>query len=246
MDIVAGYVPDGPRTPTIDLRLQTLGPVPSDGEVRLRARPLRVGRNLVVSETLLADGRGHDFARASATFMNRRIEGIGITTPVPPRSRVESFDGMLEARPLSDGRLDLEPVPRLGNGWVGTVQGGVQALLAECAAERIATDGYEVVDLDIRYLSRLETGPLRAVPRRLGVDGGLETFSVALDDGRLDLGAVHRRAGEVAGPPRHAPNGGLPRLRGLPAELADPVDQETPSSRRQLRVSMPMHLWAPL
>jgi hypothetical protein len=38
-------------------------------------------------------------------------------------------------------------------------------------------------------------------------------------------------------------SGGLGRLRDPPAELADPMNQEPAQGRRQLRVSMQMHLW---
>ena len=50
VDLVAGHVPDGPRTPTIDLRLQLVGPAPTEGGIDLVGRPVKVGGRLVVSE----------------------------------------------------------------------------------------------------------------------------------------------------------------------------------------------------
>jgi hypothetical protein len=38
-------------------------------------------------------------------------------------------------------------------------------------------------------------------------------------------------------------SGGLGHLRDPPAELTDPMDQESAQRRRQLRVSMKTHLW---
>ena len=65
----------------------------------------------------------------------------------------------MEARPVGDDGLEMDPSERLGNGFVGTVAGGAQALLAECAVERVAPSGFEAVDLHIRFLSRLKVGP---------------------------------------------------------------------------------------
>ena len=50
------------------------------------------------------------------------------------------------------------------NGANGTVQGGAQALMAELAGERaLADEGeFEVVDLEIRYLNKVRTGPVLA------------------------------------------------------------------------------------
>jgi acyl-coenzyme A thioesterase PaaI-like protein len=195
VDVVAGYVPDGPRTPTIDLRVQTLGRVPSEGMIRLLARPLNVGRSIIVSETTLEDETGRVFARASATFKNRPIPGIGFEhSPPPVPSLVASFEELLGAREIGSGELELDPAERLGNGFVGTVQGGVQALLGECAAARIASADSEAVDLDIRYLGRLETGPLRARAQSIGRSGSLETFGVSL----VDAGAGDRLVSQIS------------------------------------------------
>ena len=195
VDVTAGYVPDAPRTPTIDLRLQTVDPVPDEGMVRLLARPLNVGRRLVVSETTLEDESGRVFARASATFKNRPIPGYGfedINEPV--RSLIHSFEEILSAGETGPGQLDLDPADRLGNGFVGTVQGGVQALFAECTAARIAPDGFEAIDLHIRYVGRTESGPLRARARSTGRHGSIEFIDVEL----VDAGASDRLVSHVS------------------------------------------------
>ena len=186
VDVLAGHVPDGPRTPTVDLRVQVTGRLPSTGEVRLAARPLRVGRSLVVSETLLSDAAGQSFARASATFMNRPIPGVGVVQSLPPTGSVDRYEALLEARAVDAVTLEIDPHERLGNGFVGTVQGGVQALLGELAAERVAGRPFEPVDLDIRFLSRLEVGPLRARATSFGADGPGECIGVELVDAGAD------------------------------------------------------------
>lgn len=182
VDVVAGHVPDGPRTPTIDLRIQATGEVPEQGTMQLVARPWRVGRKLIVSETMLEDERGQVFARATATFMNRPIPSRSFGASPSGRGLIESFDDTIGARIVDDRSLELDPAARLSNGSVGTVQGGVQALLAERAAEHASRGGFEAVDLDIRYLSRAEVGPLRAIATSVGRTGLLEAFRVDLVD----------------------------------------------------------------
>jgi len=182
VDVVAGHVPDGPRTPTIDLRIQTIDSVPEDGEIRLFGRALRVGRRLVVAETRLADASGREFAIATTTFKNQVLDATPFDVEVPPGAVIESFEALVGARVVDATALELDPAPELSNGRIGTVQGGVQAFLAELAAERVAGPGARAVDLDIRFLSRLSAGPLRARAERIGEAGGLESVAVRLED----------------------------------------------------------------
>ena len=102
-----------------------------------------------------------------------------------PNDPIPSFERHLEARVVGAGRLELDPVLRLSNGLVGTVQGGVQATLAELAAEHLAGDRRATIDLDMRYLWRVERGPLRAVATHVGREGDLDVFRVDL----IDVGA---------------------------------------------------------
>ena len=62
------------------------------------------------------------------------------------------------------GTYEMEAHEAVRNGPAGTIQGGAQALMAELAGERaLADDGdFEVVDLEIRYLNRVRTGPVLA------------------------------------------------------------------------------------
>ena len=57
----------------------------------------------------------------------------------------------------------MDPHPWVSNGAAGTIQGGAQALLAEIAAERaLLPRKLSTVDLDIRFLNRMRSGPVAA------------------------------------------------------------------------------------
>jgi acyl-coenzyme A thioesterase PaaI-like protein len=191
VDLVAGHTPDVPLAPTVDIRVQVHAPGPTSGTLLLRCRPLRVGRRMVVSETeLLAGATGVPFARALSTFLTMPL-GPGAAhgpRPVPPMPTA-SFDEFLGARVVDERRLELDPHPRLDNGHVGTVQGGVQSLLAELAAEHALGGGRRLVasDIDIRYLSRLAVGPLAATVEPVpSADGALNARVRLTDAGEGD------------------------------------------------------------
>jgi acyl-coenzyme A thioesterase PaaI-like protein len=65
----------------------------------------------------------------------------------------------------------------------GTVQGGIQACLAELAAERARPGPHEVTALSIRYLNRVEVDPVRAVATSLADDPDAPVRVELLDDG---------------------------------------------------------------
>jgi acyl-coenzyme A thioesterase PaaI-like protein len=182
VDVVGGHVPDGPLTPTLDLRLQLTSTVPESGEVSLVGRAHRVGRRFVVAETVLSDANHEEFGRATTTFLNQKMP----TSPFHDQALVsapfDSFDDTIGASRIDDATFEVVPRPEISNGPGGQVQGGVQAYLAERAAESIIGPGAEVVDLDIRFLSRVRVGPLRAHAKRVGRTGGLESVRVDLRD----------------------------------------------------------------
>lgn len=215
VDIVGGHVPSGALGPTVDLRVQVVAPPPTDGTVRLEGRVLRVGGRLVVAETALHSGDDpRPFALAVSTFRNHHL---GMVLPEPrsarPAMAEASFDELLAVSVRDERTLELTPTPRLANGVQGTVQGGVQALFAEMAAEHAVSAGRAMTarDLDIRYLDRLGNGPLVAavdlspeqdgcVPARVrltdGADGHLVSFvSVTMHPAaEREGGASGRRA----------------------------------------------------
>lgn len=187
VDLVGGHVPDGPRTPTIDLRVQLVGPVPLGGEFALAGRAKKVGRRLVLSETELRDDTGRLFALGTTTFMNQQFDFEDSEDGIRPVVAIESFERLIDAREVDSGVLDIHTTPRLSNGRQGTIQGGAQAFAAELAAEHLlGPDRFHVVDLEIRYLNRLTVGPLRAIASEAGTTGPLHAVRVDLVDAGAD------------------------------------------------------------
>lgn len=190
VDLVAGHVPDGPLGPTIDLRVELWDRPPSSGHVHLVGRPLRAGARLVVAETLLAAERdGVPFGRATTTFMHERVGEPVSNGGRPMVAMAEaSFDEFLGATVRDERSMALEPVERIANGQQHTVQGGVQALFAEIAADRLLRRNVPLAatDLDIRFLSRLRVGPLVAIVDELPSRDGTVRARVTLADGGAD------------------------------------------------------------
>jgi acyl-coenzyme A thioesterase PaaI-like protein len=187
VDVAGGHVPDGARTPTLDLRVQTLAAPPEEGTIAVRARAWRVGKRLVVSESSLHDEAGVQFARGTTTFLNNPLPAHHEHVARLPESPIPSFEGLLGTRIVDERSLELNAHARLSNGLVGTVQGGVQAMLAELTAEHAAGDARATVDIDMRYLTTLREGPLRATAHRVGRQGSLDCFRVDL----VDVGKDH-------------------------------------------------------
>jgi acyl-coenzyme A thioesterase PaaI-like protein len=189
VDVVGGTPPTGPMNPTVDLRVQMVSRPPTSGRLHLECRPLRVGRTLYVAEIpVFADGGSIPFAVGTVTFMNRSVPGMptfdGLVKSIPPGS----FDELLGARRNASGLTELALNPVVANGFTGTIQGGAQAMFAELATEWALADlghaaGSQVVDdLDIRYLNRLASGSMQAIPELWPTDDGGYAVRVALTD----------------------------------------------------------------
>ena len=114
--------------------------------------------------------------------MNQAVGVRPYDRGAPAQSSLESFEALVGARVVDAATLEVTPKPELSNGRVGTVQGGVQAFLAELAAEHVAGPGCEAIDLDIRFLSRVKRGPLRARAASVGRLGDLASIRVELSD----------------------------------------------------------------
>jgi acyl-coenzyme A thioesterase PaaI-like protein len=185
-DVVAGSQPTGPINPTVDLRIQLLSMPSAPCTVRAVCRPLKVGRRLFVGETLMyLDGEGGPFARSTVTFMNQPMPFAPSPRPRDPSTMpASSFDELLGARYLDRQTVAVDPSPALGNSR-GTVQGGVQAFVAELASEwALAPRGrFAVTDLEIRYLNRVKVGPLVAKAEVLSAGSGGVAVRVPLTDG---------------------------------------------------------------
>jgi len=194
VDLVAGHAPNGPTGPTVDLRVEVFSPPPASGHVHLVCHPLRVGKRLIVAETLLrSSATSEPFARGLTTFINQPLSNIGEARPFLPMGAA-TFDEFIGALGRDDGTFEVASIPRISNGLHGTVQGGAQALVAEIAAEHavaVVSGRPEArstaTDLDIRYLGRLLVGPLLATPTLdPGPADGPRRVSVRLTDGNDD------------------------------------------------------------
>jgi acyl-coenzyme A thioesterase PaaI-like protein len=162
---------------------------PTSGRIHLACRPLRVGSRLIVGETLLrADDTEQPFGRALTTFMNISV-GDGLAgNPTTPSMAHSSFDEFIRPRITGDRTIEIDSDSRLTIHGGLTVQGGVQALLAELAAEHAFGGGRRLVatDLDIRFLGRVRVGPLLAIAEGATVDEGPIRARVTLRDAGFD------------------------------------------------------------
>lgn len=195
-DVVGGSPPTGALTPTVDLRFQLLTAAPSEGEILMEARPLKIGRRLWTGEVLFRTPGSSDlFGRCEFSFLNQQMAARFGSEPRPGRAwdpalplPAESFDDLFRMRLLDDGIVELDPHEAVRNGFVGTIQGGAQATMAEMAAERaLAGRGeYVVYDLQLRYLNSLKVGPAVACPEVLPGDELRPVVRVPITDAGAD------------------------------------------------------------
>jgi acyl-coenzyme A thioesterase PaaI-like protein len=178
VDMVAGSPAHAIINPTVDLRVSLLEHAPTSGAIELVTYPIKSGRQLFVGETLLHTGDvDRPFARSVCTFINKPLVAER-SDGVYPSGQLghDNYDESLRLREPMPGVFEMDNHDVVRNGANGTVQGGAQALLSEVAGERaldeVAGD-YEAVDLEIRYLNRVKTGPVRARGELLtgGFDG---------------------------------------------------------------------------
>jgi acyl-coenzyme A thioesterase PaaI-like protein len=185
-DVVAGLRPTGAVAPTVDLNLQLLRPAPARGQVDMVCRPLKAGRRLFVGEVLMWH-RGTPLARSVATFLNRSygVAGSPPRASSAGRGRPEApFDEWFLPSFPDERTVLVERTEEISNGPGATVQGGAQATVAELAAEwALAPRGpHLAVDLDIRYLGPVRTGPLAATADVVAVHDDRAFVSVRLAD----------------------------------------------------------------
>ena len=195
-DIVGGTPASGALSPTVDLRLRLTGTVPPQGAIVMEARPLKIGRRLWTGEVLFRrEGSSEVFAISEFTFLNQKVSDVlggDLPEPAPRRAPVPlpaaSFDELFRMRMLDGGTVEMDAHEAVRNGVFGTIQGGVQATMAEVAAERSLSGRgpFEVIDIQVRYLNPVRTGPavvraevmpgddIRPFVRASIVDGGAE------------------------------------------------------------------------
>jgi acyl-coenzyme A thioesterase PaaI-like protein len=188
VDMIGGLLPEGLVTPTIDLRISVVDELPSAGVVDLETTTLKLGRRLLVSETLLRS-EGRLFARGSTTFLSDVKPDHGLYRDNPePEVDIESFDALMAPAVVDATTLLLVPRPGLNNGMRHTVQGGVQATFCELVAEHALGGDAEIIDIDVRYLRSMKTGPMHGTAEVLGNAQGQVSVRVLL----TDVGADNR------------------------------------------------------
>jgi acyl-coenzyme A thioesterase PaaI-like protein len=198
-DVVAGMqasLRTQPRVSvTVDLNLEVLTR-PRLAELELRSRVLRSGSRVTVSEVaFVAPGTAEPFALSVGTFMASPRAADVIGDPPrpgrggPPWSMQAPLADHVGLRVLSPGLTELHRRPDLGNSS-NSLQGGLVALLAETAAESLASARagrpYEVRRLDVRYLAAVRVGPGRAAGELLHLDRSGATVRVEIHDAGRD------------------------------------------------------------
>jgi acyl-coenzyme A thioesterase PaaI-like protein len=194
VDMVIGHTPTVTINPTIDMSVRWLAAAPQPGTVvRAEGSILRFGRQQVIGEAMVFDDTtGELLGWGSAAFINRPMGPPLGSTPaqrseVRPAASVETVLGTTSPHP---GVVDLPYERRVANGGeaVPTVMGGIQAVVAELAAEHAAIGGSVVCGLSIRYLRLVKVGPLRAVADALPGTAIPQSVRVKL----IDAGDRHR------------------------------------------------------
>ncbi len=166
---------------TADFDLHTIGTAADAREIVTRPRVLREGRKTVVLEVTShardAECRETELARTFMTFsvLPRRGEAMSHEQARSAmRERLYSggtpfeksiFEGVgLRTRDAAAGVVEVDVRPYVDNAS-NMLQGGVVAMLAEAAAERVterrAGGPAVVTDLALRYLSPGRVGPVR-------------------------------------------------------------------------------------
>lgn len=190
-DFVISSPPSGVLVPTVDLRVELLDRLPPAGRVDATATMLKVGRRLAVGEAWLSVG-GARCARATATFLTPAAGDVSVPLSLadsfPPGrelpTRPASFDGLIGAAHRDPSTTVVEAAPVIRNGPGGTVQGGIQATIAEIAAEAAlgGPEEWEAFDVEVHYLGTLRTGPMIARADVLSDDGAEASVRVTLHD----------------------------------------------------------------
>jgi acyl-coenzyme A thioesterase PaaI-like protein len=166
---------------TTDMSVR-MRPIVAAERIDSRNTIVRRGGRSVTCTVELTDDCGRPVASGAAGFAKVRRREDDPPKPMltaDDAARLFSKTGSL-SMPLREeagievvepGIVEVAVTPDLRNP-AGTMQGAMVALVAEAAAEDLAADAFGqpavVSDLDLRYLARVETGPVRATARLLG------------------------------------------------------------------------------
>ena len=214
IDVVAGIVvDDDPEvwTLTSDMSVR-MRPLRAPDSIHTRTTILRRGQRSATARVDLLDGRGAPFATGAIGFAKvRRRPADPPKPPVLLEHISAMFDGSnLLTRPVREeagiivleaerGALEMPLTADLRNP-AGTLHGAMVALLAEAAAEELASSQFGipavVTELDLRYLAQTGAGPVRTRCHLLGhgPDAPMQVELVDTSSGRLTTLAYARTA----------------------------------------------------
>jgi len=186
IDVVAGIPLDQDAsawTLTSDMSVR-MRPIPAPERIEATGTILRQGRRSATSLVELVTDRGAPIATGAIGFAKIPRKETDPPKPNVPLGQVPLIfrNPTTLTRPLrqeagvvvidaAEGVVEVEVTPALQNP-AGTLQGAMVALLAEAAAEDLMETRFEsrfvVTELDLRYLRKTETGPVRTRSRLLG------------------------------------------------------------------------------
>jgi len=188
----AGRHAGGDWIATSDVWLHERAPVVA-GPIELHTRLLRAGKRTMVI-ALEVDAGGRPAVSATVEFSRIRREASAHETtearardgwtrvgsgPLLDRPLVEAC-GFREVDPAG-GVVELGRSPFVANS-IGTLQGGVVALLGDVAAAAVVGPGSRTIDLQFRFLAQTGPGPARTHAEVVRREGGVATVRVEVVD----------------------------------------------------------------
>ncbi|MCS5688701.1 MAG: hotdog fold thioesterase [Acidimicrobiales bacterium] len=199
VDSVAGHhgvmqvAPDWVAT----LQLGTVLARKAEGtEVIAECRPLRIGRNNVVTETAIRDLSG-EIARATCTYarLPARTDNPSVGTG---KGQVVDYaeDDEEHPRPMLDDYLRIDTNPdepviqlphhsRIHNSF-GSIQGGAVAVLVDAMAAHLCRLTHKAparcTSPDVHYLAQAKAGPFRVEGEPLRIDQDTVTSRIRIVD----------------------------------------------------------------
>lgn len=205
-DMVLGMPPGGRTASTADLAVGWTASPPASGGIVCTGRVLKSGQRLTTGDALVADEEGCTVGWAAGTFITASVAVPTDASSLPRQwgaagGRSSSVEEALHAERQGPGVVDLPMRAEVVNGPGGTVQGGIQTVLAELAAEGAVPGMRFVSEIAIRYLRRAKVGPLRATASSLPGRGPSRRVRVEL----VDIGHEDRLVSVVVAVVRESP-----------------------------------------
>lgn len=165
-------------------------------EVTAECRPLRIGRNNVVTETAIHDLSG-ELARATCTYarLPARTDNPSVGTG---KGQIVDYaeDNEEHPRPMLDDYLRISTKPdeplielplhsRIHNSF-GSIQGGAVAVLVDAMAAHLARLTFSAparcISADVHYLAQAKTGPFKVEGEPLRIDQNTVTSRIRITD----------------------------------------------------------------